>query len=1362
MTDFKIFNPDVNDFGPSTSVKFLATDWAICDLFDDSLYELEEEEKEEPREFDSSDDDDGYQAKKIVKKDLQKPNNNYKGFRFTIKVYGRTEVGNTVCVHLTHFNPFFYIRVPDGWTTNTINRFLEKVLSAIDPKYKNSFSHWEYIYAKELFWFSDNTKVRFAKLNFFTYGAFSAVRYALANEDRESGAQRFNFGAFNDEVPPNHFKHNCYESNLPPLLRFFHIQKIEPCNWLEIKGGDHFSDEKRSRSQIDICAHYTAIKPSQSEVIAPVVIASFDIECVRYEDDGQFPLATVRTDEVIQIGTTYHRVGEEECFAQYIAVLKDSAPIDDDIVENAKQKNIILESFQTEKDLIIGWARFIQKSDPDILTGYNIHGFDERYIYDRVCCNFVKNEHERDSMSYLDELCKILSRSKKRKARFISQTLESAALGKNKLEYFDIEGIVQIDMYKNIMRDHKLESYKLNSVSEIFLGMNKVDLPPQELFRYFRDGSPEKIRDIAVYCLMDCELCNKLIMKLSIIPSNLGMGNVCLVPFSFLFMRGQGIKLFSLVANECMIENFLIRDISKDIKNTASYEGAIVFDPKPDIYYDPVPVMDYASLYPSSMIERNISHDTLTKVKTYNIVNGETNVGGSAGNVSINKFIKRNVDPDDLIEIKSPTLQNNEIDTGFIKNNIQYELVNDEGDEKYNNLDNYLYNNIEYDLFEKTNIAIEKGLQYRLIYDKNGKVNKDKVIIGKQICRFAEDKECVDETQPNMKGDMTKKGLLPRIEMKLLIARRTTRAKIKHKNVPMKTGEIIIGTIIKPEENDTQNIEKNTTHLWLKNLEGQKIWIPRDEINEEDISDVYNDFQKAILDGLQQAYKLVCNSLYGQLGADVSAISMKCLAASITCVGREMLEIARDLTLERYCLRDGDGNVIPGTQVILVYGDTDSIFVNFVPYIKATRDDSDQLTKQNLLELSIELGQEAGEYITKQLKYPQELEYEKTFYPFTIFSKKRYFGNLYETNPNKHKPKSMGIILKRRDNVPFARDVYAGVINIILSNEDKSIASREARKFFIIEINKLLRGEINIDLLMMSKSLGNDYADPTTCAHNVLAQRIGIRTPGKKPQSNDRVKYGFINSSFYKCKVCEGDITESNCKCPKCIEIYCALHINDHHKVCTKNCRYCRNYNDEDFFECKTCFANYCIKCKSENCKTCTKNRRIIEINYNKLKNKKDVYGNKHSSISLQMLINPDLLCPKSCFRKHQTRNNKKLDIITYNRCQKAVSKKLLQGDLIEDPDFITDNTVPIDYRYVFDRQIKNPIMQIFELAIDNPKSIIESVLRQESNRRRGNREITSFFISKPSKVIDNFEGITNFEFDEVEIPDDFNTTKEG
>ena len=43
--------------------------------------------------------------------------------------------------------------------------------------------------------------------------------------------------------------------------------------------------------------------------------------------------------------------------------------------------------------------------------------------------------------------------------------------------------------------------------------------------------------------------------------------------------------------------------------------------------------------------------------------------------------------------------------------------------------------------------------------------------------------------------------------------------------------------------------------------------------------------------------------------------------------------------------------------------------------------------------------------------------------PFLLLSKKRYVGMLYETNPNKCKMKSMGIVLKRRDNAPIKKIV---------------------------------------------------------------------------------------------------------------------------------------------------------------------------------------------------------------------------------------------------------------------------------------------------------------------------------------------------
>ena len=60
------------------------------------------------------------------------------------------------------------------------------------------------------------------------------------------------------------------------------------------------------------------------------------------------------------------------------------------------------------------------------------------------------------------------------------------------------------------------------------------------------------------------------------------------------------------------------------------------------------------------------------------------------------------------------------------------------------------------------------------------------------------------------------------------------------------------------------------------------------------------------------------------------------------------------------------------------------------------------------------------------MKKPHDLEYEKTFLPFCLLSKKRYVGMLFEFDINKGKRKEMGIVLKRRDNAPVVKDVYGG------------------------------------------------------------------------------------------------------------------------------------------------------------------------------------------------------------------------------------------------------------------------------------------------------------------------------------------------
>ena len=110
---------------------------------------------------------------------------------------------------------------------------------------------------------------------------------------------------------------------------------------------------------------------------------------------------------------------------------------------------------------------------------------------------------------FLKKLCRMENSDNERvKAKFIEKKLESSAMGQNFLYYIDIEGIVQIDLLKYVQNNFKLGSYKLNDVSKEFMGQQKEDLSPKQLFSNYKRGTKDDIKEIAVYCVKDCALCN--------------------------------------------------------------------------------------------------------------------------------------------------------------------------------------------------------------------------------------------------------------------------------------------------------------------------------------------------------------------------------------------------------------------------------------------------------------------------------------------------------------------------------------------------------------------------------------------------------------------------------------------------------------------------------------------------------------------------------------------------------------------------------------------------------------------------------------------------------------------------------------
>jgi len=217
-----------------------------------------------------------------------------------------------------------------------------------------------------------------------------------------------------------------------------------------------------------------------------------------------------------------------------------------------------------------------------------------------------------------------------------------------------------------------------------------------------------------------------------------------------------------------------------------------------------------------------------------------------------------------------------------------------------------------------------------------------------------------------------------------------------------------------------------------------------------------------------------------------------------------------DLTTSNHHFAAGIGNMI--------VHNTDSVFFTFNLEHPET---GEKIKGKPALELTIELAQDAANLCTKFLKPPMGLEYEKTLMPFILLSKKRYVGMLYETDPNKGHLKFMGLSIKRRDSCDYLKDVYGGILNILM--KENNIQS--AIELLNHSLNELASGNVSMDKLTITKALRSGYKNPLQIGHQVLAERIGKRDPGNKPKPGDRMQFVFIAND--KPKALMGDKIET-------------------------------------------------------------------------------------------------------------------------------------------------------------------------------------------------------------------------------------------
>lgn len=240
----------------------------------------------------------------------------------------------------------------------------------------------------------------------------------------------------------------------------------------------------------------------------------------------------------------------------------------------------------------------MRETDPDILTGYNINNFDVPYLINRAQHLKVKN------FEYLGRIKNIRSVIK-------DQVLQSKQMGRRENKYVNFEGRVPFDLLFVLLRDYKLRSYTLNSVSYHFLQEQKEDVH-HSIITDLQNENEQTRRRLAMYCLKDAYLPIRLLNKLMCIVNYMEMARVTGVSLQSLLTRGQQIKVMSQLLRKARTKDFILPTYTTQ-SSEEQFEGATVIEPKRGYYADPISTLDFASLYPSIMMAHNLCYTTLVQ-----------------------------------------------------------------------------------------------------------------------------------------------------------------------------------------------------------------------------------------------------------------------------------------------------------------------------------------------------------------------------------------------------------------------------------------------------------------------------------------------------------------------------------------------------------------------------------------------------------------------------------------------------------------------------------------------------------------------------------------------------------------------------
>jgi DNA polymerase elongation subunit (family B) len=493
-----------------------------------------------------------------------------------ISIFGKTSEGKSVCV-TTAFTPYFFVKLPRNITQQKVQIIYNKIEKACP----GCLTSYNTIHRKDVWGFQNNEQFPYLQLFF-----------------RNLASRRMVAGRLRRPLPDESIRMKMYESNLDPVLRLMHRTGIQSTGWLDT--GDLCTAAYNAHVDIDLeCKNWRELKPVENPKTAPFVVASVDIEC--NSSTGKFPDADIQGDACFQIAISLCKFGSDEPYDKTCLCYKKTDP---------ELEGSTILSYDTEREMLMAFREYLHDKDVDIITGWNIFGFDLEYLMKRAIVT-------RCDLKFFQ-----LSKLRGHNCELTLKKLSSSALGDNDLKLVSMPGRFIFDLFHEVKKGYKLDSYKLDNVSKLYLGDNKIDMPAKEMFARYKEADPVKLREVAEYCIKDTLLPHRLLSKLCILVNLLEMAKATWTPLCYLVERGQQIKVFSQLTKKAREMGFMVPTIQYGQMGDQGYEGATVLEAQKGAYYTPITALDFEGLYPSIMMAHNLCYSSLVMDPKYENVPG--------------------------------------------------------------------------------------------------------------------------------------------------------------------------------------------------------------------------------------------------------------------------------------------------------------------------------------------------------------------------------------------------------------------------------------------------------------------------------------------------------------------------------------------------------------------------------------------------------------------------------------------------------------------------------------------------------------------------------------------------------------------